>query len=66
MFDGDDLIKVFKEGEFQYENGIGKRFTGSFKKYRKEGEDIGFGHSKATGGIVEEEVFRDFLSRLGF
>ncbi len=36
------------------------------KKYRKAGEEIGFGHSKATGGIVKEEVFRDFLRRLGF
>ncbi len=25
-----------------------------------------FGHSKATGGIVKKEVFRDFLKRLGF
>jgi len=36
------------------------------KKYRKPGEEIGFGHSRATGGIVKEEVFRDFLKRLGF
>lgn len=36
------------------------------KKYRKTGEEIGFGHSKATGGIVEIDKFRNFLRRLGF
>lgn len=44
----------------------GRNLLVLLKKYRKEGEEIGFGHSKATGGIVEEEVFRDFLRRLGF
>lgn len=44
----------------------GKDLLVLLKKYRKEGEEIGFGHSKATGGIVKEEVFRDFLKRLGF
>jgi len=44
----------------------GKDLLVLLKKYRKKGEEIGFGHSKATGGIVKEEVFRDFLRRLGF
>lgn len=44
----------------------GKDLLTLLKKYRKAGEEIGFGHSKATGGIVKEEVFKDFLRRLGF
>ncbi len=44
----------------------GKDLLALLKKYRKAGEEIGFGHSRATGGIVKKEVFGDFLRRLGF
>ena len=36
------------------------------KRYRLEGEEIGFGHRKASGGIVDKAVFRDVLRRFGF
>ncbi|MFP4014469.1 MAG: hypothetical protein ACLFVQ_10315 [Chitinispirillaceae bacterium] len=36
------------------------------REYRMEGEEIGYGHRKATGGILPRSSFDKFLRRLGF
>lgn len=36
------------------------------REYRMEGEEIGYGHRKATGGILPKSSFDRFLRRLGF
>ncbi|MFP4164860.1 MAG: hypothetical protein ACLFQB_13155 [Chitinispirillaceae bacterium] len=51
---------------FSMRTGMDMDLLELLEKYRLEGEEIGYGHRKATGGILPKSGFDRFLNRLGF